>query len=243
MNINSVVTVISLVGIPLAFIFWLVPRESIIGILKNHNISNYIEKLNLRTDFRIAIIDDEIIGYPIQYIKDLGFAVKEYELVSFADSETLVKNDLLLLDVKGVVKEDLDEGGAKLIKIIKEERPLLPIVAVSSGYFHAELNDYFKISDATVNKPIDEFKIRELLNELKREFFDAEFIGEAIENSIKSLDISNFKKKRINKAVIDFLSKKSNENYFLNIIHENAKSESQLIIGNSKILLDRIIND
>ena len=85
----------------------------------------------------------------------------------------------------------------KLIKIIKEARPLIPVVAVSSGYFHTELNDYFRISDATVNKPIDEYKIRELLFELKKEFFDASSIAKTIEDSIKKLDISSSRSSEI----------------------------------------------
>ncbi|MCX7126570.1 hypothetical protein [Aeromonas sp.] len=234
---------LGVLGLILAIVFWLVPRELLTHAFKTYNIKNYVEKLNLRTDFKIAIVDDEIDSYPVRYINDLGFTVKEYESVSFADSDSLVKHDLVLLDVKGVVKEDLDEGGAKLIKIIKEVRPLIPVVAVSSGYFHTELNDYFKSSDATVNKPIDEYKIRELLNELKKEFFDASCIAAGIEDSIKKLDISSSKKNKMKKTIIHFISNKCSEHEFLNMIHMNARSESKEIIDNSKILLDRIKND
>ncbi|MDA0144295.1 hypothetical protein GL177_00890 [Vibrio toranzoniae] len=162
MDATELGIVLALASLFLGFIFWVVPREVVTNRFKKFSVQSHVEKLHLRTDFRIAIVDDEIGNYPIQYIKDLGFNVHEYESVSFTDAQNLINHDLLLLDVKGVVREDLDEGGAKLIKIIKEARPLIPVVAVSSGYFHTELNDYFRISDATVNKPIDEFKIREL---------------------------------------------------------------------------------
>lgn len=240
---DSIELTLGVLGIFLAVLFWLVPKETITGLFKKYSLDSYIEKLNLRSEFKIAIVDDEIDSYPIKYIKDLGFTVKEYESVSFADSDSLVKNDLVLLDVKGVVKEDLDEGGAKLIKIIKETRPLMPVVAVSSGYFHTELNDYFRSSDATVNKPIDEYKIRELINELKKEFFDAKCIATDIESRIKKLDISSTKKNKMKKTIIYFISNRCDEGEFLNVIHMNARSESQEIINNSKILLDRIKND
>ncbi|MFA0348991.1 hypothetical protein AB4486_18855 [Vibrio sp. 10N.222.55.C6] len=240
MNVTELGIVLAVASLFLGFIFWVVPREVVTNRFKKFSVQSHVEKLHLRTDFRIAIVDDEIGNYPIQYIKDLGFNVHEYESVSFTDAQNLINHDLLLLDVKGVVREDLDEGGAKLIKIIKEARPLIPVVAVSSGYFHTELNDYFRISDATVNKPIDEFKIRELLCELKKEFFDAPSIANAIEDSIKKLDISSSKKNKLNQLVIEFISEKCSENEFLNVIHMNAKGESQEIINNSRILLDRV---
>lgn len=229
-------------GFILSLSLWIIPREVVTNRFKKFSVKNYVEKLNLRTNFKVAIVDDEIDNYPIKYIQDLGFHVSQYESISFAESESLIKHDLLLLDVKGVVKEDLDEGGAKLIKIIKELRPLLPVIAVSSGYFHTELNDYFRISDSTVNKPIDEFKIRELLNELKKEFFDEKNISENIENSIKKLEISSSKKNKLNQSVIEYISGKMQECDFLNLVHTNAKSESSDIIDNSKKLLDRIKN-
>ncbi|MDA0131041.1 hypothetical protein L2D36_04995 [Vibrio harveyi] len=234
--------VLGVAGLFLAVVFWLVPKESVTRIFKTYSVVHYVNKKNLRSEFRIAIVDDELDSYPVQYIKDLGFTTKEYESVSFADSDALVKNDLVLLDVKGVVREDLDEGGAKLIKIIKESRPLLPVVAVSSGYFHTELNDYFRSSDATLNKPIDEFKIRELLNDLKKEFFDESHIAANIENCIKKLDLGSSKKNKLNKVVVDYLSNKINLVDFTNIVHQNARGSAQEIIDNSKILLDRITN-
>lgn len=243
MNATELGIVLGVASLVLGVVLWAIPREAITNRLKKFSIQSYVEKLHLRADFRIAIVDDEIDNYPIQYIKNLGFSVETYESASFSDAKSLVKHDLLLLDVKGVIKEDLDEGGAKLIKIIKEDRPLLPVVAVSSGYFHTELNDYFRISDATVNKPIDEYKIRELLCELKKEFFDALSIAKAIEDSIKKLDISSSKKNQLNKSVINFLSDKNSESDFLNVIHTNAKGASQEIIDNSKILLDRVQYD
>lgn len=185
---------LAIVGVVLAVVFWWVPKKWVVGLFSKYSIKSYVDKKNLRTEFRVAIVDDEIDSYPISYIKELGFSVKEYESVSFAHSTELIKNDLLLLDVKGVVKEDLEEGGAKLIKIIKDTRPFLPVVAVSSGYFHTELNDYFKSSDATLNKPINEYKIRELIYEMKKEFFDAGIISINIEKSIKRLDLNNYKK-------------------------------------------------
>jgi len=246
MNLSNNLTIagiiITIIGIIAGTVHWLIPKESFTGLFKKYSIKTYIEKKNLRQNFKVAIIDDEIENYPIKYLEALGFTVNKYESVSFADSPELIKNDLLLLDVKGVVIEDLEEGGAKLIKIIKEARPHIPVIAVSSGYFHPELNDYFKSSDAILNKPIKEYKIREVLNELKKEFFDVSSIASGIEREIKNLELSSSKKNKLNKFVIDFISKKCDDSSFINFVHQNAMAESQGIISNSRILRDRIEN-
>lgn len=186
---------LAIAGVVLSVIFWLIKPDFIVRHFINKNINSFIRSKKLNNNFTIAIVDDELDGYPIRYIQNLGYNVRTFESVSFSQAEELSKNDLILLDVKGVVKEDLEEGGAKLIKIIKDIRPLLPIIAVSSGYFHTELNEYFKTCDDSIKKPIDEYKIREMLGELKLRFFDENNIAELLCNDIESLQISNRKKK------------------------------------------------
>jgi len=226
----------------ITIIFWGAKPDLITNYFKSYSVVSYMKKKQLRNTFRIAIVDDEMDSYPVDYIRKLNFEVKEYSSVSFADAEQLTKNDLLLLDVKGVVKEDLDEGGAKLIKIIKELRPLLPVVSVSSGVFHTELNDYFRISDDTIKKPVDEFKITEQLNELKKEFFDVDSIASSIENTIRDLELSDAKKRKLNKFIIDFISRQCVEKNFIKFVHQNALDKSSVIIHNSNILRDRVDN-
>ncbi|HIF9205887.1 hypothetical protein ACRTC3_21645 [Photobacterium damselae] len=243
MDLGVVGIIISIVAIVIGLLCWMFPPTIITNKFKSYSLVSYVNTLKMRCKYRVAIVDDEISSYPVDYIKNLGFEVLEYETISFASAKDLINHDVLLLDVKGVVKEDPDEGGAKLIKIIKETRPLLPVVAVSSGYFHTELNDYFKSSDATVNKPIDEYKIRELLFELKKEFFDADEISLRLENTIKKLDINKSKKNQMYKFIIEFLSDKTSKTELLDFIHQNAKSDSKDIIDNVNVLKDRVVHD
>lgn len=236
-------TKIGIASIPLAFLLWWVQPKHIVDFFKNKSLVDYIIKKKTRQNYKLAIVDDEINSYPVDYIKKLGINVTEFDSISFAETDNLCKFDVILLDVKGVVKEDLEEGGAKLIKILKQSRPYLPIIAVSSGYFHPELNDYFKSSDATLNKPIDEYKIRELLLDLKKEFFDANEIAFNIEQQIKKLDINNTRKNKITRYIINYLSDSIDEYELFGFIHQLAKTESPEIIRKIKILKDRIEND
>ncbi|WP_368084470.1 hypothetical protein [Vibrio splendidus] len=244
MDLGVLGIVISIVAILIGLFCWFFNPTTIKDKFKGHSVSLYVSNLKLRERYKVAIVDDEISNYPIDYIKNLGFDVFEHEEISFASAKELTKYDLLLLDVKGVVKEDLDEGGAKLIKIVKETRPLMPVIAVSSGFFHAELNDYFRSSDAIINKPIDEFKIRQQLLELKQYFFDTPLIVSCLESNIRHLEISKSKKNTMHKYIISFLSEEQDDgSEMLGFIHQYAKSNSEDIINKINILQDRIKND
>jgi CheY-like chemotaxis protein len=232
--------VISIIGIVLSMILWVVKPEFIMKLFRTQKVTSFIKSKNLSNNFTIAVVDDELDSYPIHYIQNLGYNVKTFESVSFSQAEELSKNDLILLDVKGVVKEDLEEGGAKLIKIIKDIRPLLPIIAVSSGYFHTELNDYFKTCDDSMKKPIDEYKIREILGELKLKFFDENNIAELLNNDIESLQISNRKKNNISLMIINYLKNEIECQELKLTLHRLATTKTEKILCRVDRLKDRL---
>lgn len=60
---------------------------------------DYISKLKTRQNYKLAIIDDEINSYPVDYIKKLGINVTEFDSISFAETDNLCKFDVILLDV------------------------------------------------------------------------------------------------------------------------------------------------
>jgi len=235
-------TILGIVGLVLSVILWFVKPQFITKFFEKQKVTKFIESKKLSNDFTIAVVDDELDSYPINYIQNLGYKVKTFESVSFSQAEELSKNDLILLDVKGVVKEDLEEGGAKLIKIIKDIRPLVPIIAVSSGYFHTELNDYFKICDDSIKKPIDEYKIREMLGELKLKFYDENSIAELLNNDIESLQINTRKKNIISLMIIDYLKSEIECQELKITLHKLATTKTEEILCKVARLKDRLNN-
>ncbi len=231
---------LAVIGILLSIVMWIIKPEFIMKLFTSQKVTTFIQSKNLVDNFTIAIVDDELESYPINYIQNLGYKVKTFDSVSFSQAEELSNNDLILLDVKGVVKEDLEEGGAKLIKIIKEARPLVPIVAVSSGYFHTELNDYFKTCDDSIKKPIDEYKIREILAELKIRFYDENSIANLLNSHIESLQLSRRKKKSISSKIIDYLKNEIDEQELKVTLHRLATTKTEKMLCKVERLKDRL---
>ena len=240
MDIGIALGVISIV---LAIAAYFIPWASFKEAFNKIDLDDFHEQKKLRRNYKIAIIDDEIDSFPVEFIKSLGFEVECFESISFADSVKITKFDVVFLDVKGVVKEDLEEGGAKFIQILKQARELLPVVAVSSGKFHPELNAYFKISDMTINKPIGEFKINEILKELKSDFFDFKKLIGTLKDKIRKLSIGEKGKRQLEIAIVKYLSTKTSKDEIMKVIHTIATVDCKEIIETVNIMKDRIDND
>lgn len=234
--------ILTVAGCIFSLLLWLFKPDFIKNVFKRQKVTGFVKSRNLSDDFTIAIIDDELDSYPIVYIQSLGYKVKTFESVSFSQAEEISKFDLILLDVKGVVKEDLEEGGAKIIKIIKDYRPLVPIVSVSSGYFHTELNDYFKTCDDNVRKPIDEFKIREIISDLKLEFYDGDNLSKLINDDIQALHLSKNKKNKISLFVIKYLKDDIEIDELKVFLHKVATIKTDDLLCNINKLKERILN-
>lgn len=206
-------------GVILSLFFWLFRAKDIFYFFKPVSLKKHLDRKNLRTNYRIAIVDDEPESFPVDYIRNLGFNVEVFEEVSYADCEKLTKYDLVILDVMGVVKEDYEKGGAKVINFLKNKRNFLPVIAVSSGRFDAELNEYFKSSDDVLNKPIDAYKLKQTIEALKKEIYDIDNQLIHIDRKIDSYVSGYIKKNRIKKAIIAYWKDEIHKEGLNNKIH------------------------
>ena len=241
MSQESIIGIVISVGLALLIYFF--PRERLAKLFKKNNLDDFIKNNKFRDNFKIVIIDDEIDSYPVEYIKKLGAEVSTYETISFADSVDITKYDLVFLDIKGVVKEDLEEGGAKFIKIIKQARRHLPVIAVSSGFFHAEFNEYFKMSDQTIKKPINEYDINQLISEIKAQHFDMSSLTKSLKKSIGTLNVKQKSKLNLENKIVNYLEGNTSKSDTMECIHQVATTESGKLIDLVEIIKDRAQND
>lgn len=234
---------LGIIGVLVAIVSYFIPWPKFKEVFKQVDLVQFTESNQLRENYKIAIIDDELESFPIDFIRKMGFEVQCFESISFADSLEITKFDVVFLDVKGVVKEDNEEGGAKFIKILKQARSLLPIVAVSSGKFQPELNDYFKSSDMIINKPIDEFKIGEILKELKSDFFDFPALTITLKEQIRKLPIEKKQKSQLEINIVKYISTKTSKDEIMKHVHQIATVDSERVIQTINIMKDRIDYD
>lgn len=211
-------------------------------INKPSTLIGYLESLQLRTQCRIAIVDDELTDFPINYLKNANYDITTFSSIEMSEFRQLTKFDIVFLDVQGVVKSDFQLGGAKLIKLLAKERPLQPIVAVSSGQFKTSLTDFFELSYDRLNKPVDEVRLSSVIEEICNETFNYESICSSIENLISCSKIKG--DKFLTRIIINYLESKLSESDFEEFIHKKTSYKlSSKIIDKCKLLKDRINND
>lgn len=227
-------------GICIPFFFWLLRPKDIIRFVQPVSLNKYLDSKNLRQNYKIVIVDDEPESFPVEYIRNLGFIVEVFEEISYADCEKLTKYDLVILDVMGVVKEDYEKGGAKVINFLKKQRNLLPVIAVSSGRFDAELNEYFKSSNDVLNKPIDEYKLKQTIEALKKEFYDVDEQLSYIDRKLNHHASGYFKKNKVKKLIIAYWKGEIHKEEINNKIHTLLGVHAAKFLNCVYIIKDRI---
>lgn len=203
------------------------------------DVRRFLLNLDSRKKYKIAIVDDEIRDFPIEYLKSLGYSVSTYESISLNEVDRLLSFDIIFLDVKGVVKEDFETGGAKLLKLVKKAKPSVMVVAVSSGKYQLNLNSFFENSDDVLNKPIREMDIENSITELIKCNIDLNSMAEQLSNMI--ICSKSKQEKAINKNLINYFSGEIGHDILCDIVHRNTNHKySEKISALAERIMGRI---
>lgn len=102
---------------------------------------------------KVAVVDDRPEDYPLDTLRQLGYSIVHIGHLTLANVPSLLKYDCVLLDINGVLEEDLAKGGLQILKRLKAaDGPY--VVAVSSRGFDITLSDFFMLADHRLKKPI-----------------------------------------------------------------------------------------
>lgn len=154
----------------------------------------------LRKIAKIAVIDDHLEDIPLDELRAYGFNVDAYTSISLSESERFKVYDIVFLDVNGVVKEDLEFGGVKLLPFLRRNNPRQKICAISHKKYSAASSKFFLGADEVLDKPLTSRDCISLIEEFLREKLKPEAIVGALDASLA--DVS---KKLRRKLISDFL--------------------------------------
>jgi len=108
---------------------------------------------------RVLILDDEPSHYPITQLCRMGYKVEEKSTISLNEIDSLRTFDVVLLDIRGVLKEDLRTGGLEILKKLKSEKVSPYVIAVSSKGFDPTVAEFFMLANERLKKPIPQAEI------------------------------------------------------------------------------------
>lgn len=124
---------------------------------------------SIRKIAEIAIVDDNPNDFPTAELRKAGYRVKTYKQVSLNDISSLAEYDVVFLDIHGIVKDDIEEGGLKLLPKLREANSRQKICAVSSKSFDPTATAFFRQADDVQKKPVNAQKCQDVIEALALE--------------------------------------------------------------------------
>lgn len=152
------------------------------------NIARSQKPIDSKLVGKIAFVDDEISDFPIAELKKAGYQISTYKQVSLSDVTGLATYDVIFLDIKGIVKDDPEEGGLKLLTSLRRINPNQKICAVSNKQYDVLATKFFEQADDVAKKPMTAHKCSDLIDQFLSEKFDIGQIERLINFELDSLD-------------------------------------------------------
>lgn len=152
--------------------------------------------------FRIAIIDDQPDDFPVEYLRSLGYQIACFSQFPIANAGALETFDLLILDIAGVVPEDMRRGGLQLIKIAKA-LPYPPVVvAVSGKTYDPTVTEFFRLAEAQLKKPLGKLEFEEMIRTLLSSVRSPHALAEQIDALIGQVETTARARRSLTRRVI-----------------------------------------
>lgn len=136
-------------------------RKSLVSLAKSFS----LQELRKRT--KIVVIDDDKDAFPVQALQDEGYTIEYWPGVQSIDRLERGDFDIIVLDIAGVAQKfSPDEDGFGVLQHVKWHNPAQIIVAFSGQSFDLSKQEFFKLADDTMPKPVSALKCRQVLDEL-----------------------------------------------------------------------------
>jgi len=157
---------------------------------------------SVRKIIAVAIVDDNPADFPVVDLQRAGYQIKTYKQVSLKDIARLAEYDVVFLDIHGIIKDDIDEGGLKLLPKLREANPRQKICAVSSKTFDPTATAFFKQADDVQKKPVNAQKCKDVIDTLALEKLNPTLLYSCLDDETKEYGV--YARRLLLKQVKDF---------------------------------------
>lgn len=159
----------------------------IFSFLKSKSLSDVSNAYSYNYDeikkrIRILVIDDNEEHFPIESLKNEGYAIDYWSKIRTEDISKLENGsfDIIVLDIKGVVEKSVAQGdGLEILERIKKTNPAQIVIAFSGHSFKLSYNEFWKLADGFIEKPTSFLDCKEKIEEIIHEKLNICFFWEA----------------------------------------------------------------
>lgn len=185
---------------------------------------------------RIAVVDDRPEDYPLEPLRRLGYSVAHIERLGLGDIPTLLSYHCVLLDINGVLVEDLKRGGLEILKRLKAaDGPY--VVAVSSRGFDITMSEFFMLADHRLKKPIPQAEVEGIIEGAYQAKYSAADAARRVDAVVSLGGSAARNTRKVLRKAIEFLDGKSDEKAVRSALSLILPSESiPRVLGDLKIV-------
>ena len=137
----------------------------------------------------IAIVDDKPEDFPIPELRKAAYNIRVYKQVSQNDIPRLARYDVVFLDIHGIVRDDIETGGLKVIAQLRALNESQKICAVSQKTFDPTATAFFKQADDVKKKPMTAQECVDTIDLFSREKLDPSRLARQIDHAISHLSV------------------------------------------------------
>ena len=160
-----------------------------------------LEELHKRT--RIVVIDDTPEHFPIDILRNEGYAIDSWKRVEDLGKLESGAFDIIFLDIANVA-EHLDpvSDGIGVLRHLKKYNPGQIVVAFSGRPFSIGQTEFFRLADDTMSKPISALDAKERIDNLLMSKVTVTHYWGAIAALLQRADVPTKKIAALEKAVL-----------------------------------------
>lgn len=196
-------------------------EDKYLDLLKHRSISDF-DEIKKRT--RIVVIDDEN-SFPVSIFENEGYSINKWDTVK--DYQKLESGfyDIIVLDIKGVAEHISEDDGIGVLVDLKEKNPAQIIISFSQHSYDLNKVKFFQLADDNITKPSDYLKIKRTIDNLIATKFKPDRYILALENLLKSNNLSEKDIKKVNNEISKAITKKESPNLSKTLSSINNKSD------------------
>lgn len=125
-----------------------------------------------------SIVDDKPVDFPSTALRAAGYKIEVVKSVSLTELDDLAMKDIIFLDIKGIVKDDPERGGLRVIEKLRERNKFQKICAVSSQTFDPTATAFFRQADDQKIKPLTTFECQDTIDRFINDMFQLDKLFE-----------------------------------------------------------------
>ena len=123
-----------------------------------------LDPIFIRQRTGILVIDDDPSAFPVELFQQAGYSITYWNKIENMQRLCDFTYDIIILDVMGVA-DKFDGDGLDVLKLIKKNAPSQLIIAFSGSKSVQSKEEFWKLSDGALKKPIRFFECQQYLDD------------------------------------------------------------------------------